>query len=125
METLTPYKLTVAAIIVVVLLAVAVIEIVGTTAQAIGFLSVAAPTITSLLGLFRGEQNAKDIQKAKAELVETHIVQTSIIDDKLRDLSTLTNGMSERAEERARLLGELAGRDFEARKLLTKEMPDV
>lgn len=120
---LTPYKLTVAAIILVTLLSAAVIEVVGTTSQAAGFLAIAAPTVTSLLGLFRSEQNAKAIKTAKNELAESHAIQTSSLDIKISELSELTNGISERAEGRARLEGELAGRDFEAAKLLSGVVP--
>lgn len=119
MDSLSPYKLTVVAVIGVIILAAAGVEIMGSLQAAAAFLGFAAPTLVALLALLRGEQNANAIHQAKtvtATLMSAHADTDQATQQKLDELRNMVNGVSEQATEAARLQGELAGRDFEAAK---------
>ena len=65
MEALSPYRLTIVAVVGVIVLAAALVEIMGSLSAAAAFLGFAAPTLVALLALLRGERNAVNLEENK------------------------------------------------------------
>lgn len=71
MDALSPYKLTIVAVIGVTLLAAALVTLMGSLSAASTFLAFAAPTLVALLALLRGERNAENLRETKNVTAES------------------------------------------------------
>jgi hypothetical protein len=105
MIDLSPYKLTVLAVITVALLAAAMAEIFGSTAAATQYLGVIAPTLVALLALLRGEKNAVELKEAKEvtqasidNLAAIHATMATATDEKLEQLRAAVDNHATAAE---------------------------